>query len=285
MGNRDLPWMPLFPADFLTGTQHWSFAERGAYILLLMYDWILDGIPDEDERLSKMIGMDFSEFNAVWPMIRNKFVSDMSGKLRNPRLSEHRDKAKRVMEMRKVGAFVTNQKRWANHVSKKQQHAERIAKRLADESHLHSHTHTQEELNPHGFALEYAISKPAKKAEAPEFKVFKAEMPGRDGDHRWRAALSAINARLKEGHTWQEVIDGAKRYKVYCDAKGITGTAYVMTSARFVGPEKSFELTWIPPQPRAVPRGPKSFEDWHNEAVRLSKGPEPWDDQPDGERQ
>ena len=82
----------------------------------------------------------------------------------------------------------------------------------------------------------------------PEWLVdFRMIYPKRAGDQGWRRALRAGNARLAEGHTPTEILDGARRYARFCAATGKVNTEYVKQAATFLGPEKSFLLPWTAP--------------------------------------
>jgi hypothetical protein len=72
----------------------------------------------------------------------------------------------------------------------------------------------------------------------------KAVFPKRAGSHRWPAAEKAINARLREGHTETEILEGAERYARWCEASGKVGTEFVQQAATFVGRNKAFLESW-----------------------------------------
>jgi hypothetical protein len=88
----------------------------------------------------------------------------------------------------------------------------------------------------------------------PEFTKFKLTFPLRGGSQPWPRALKAIRVRLREGHTWGDLIDGAQRYSDFCVATGKMGTEYVMQAATFVGPDKRFLESWAPPASKAEVR-------------------------------
>lgn len=79
---------------------------------------------------------------------------------------------------------------------------------------------------------------------------FKLAYPERAGDQGWRKAVKAANARLSEGHTTEEFIEGAKRYAAYCAAQGKVGTEFVKQAATFLGPDKPFLESWSLPLPK-----------------------------------
>lgn len=87
---------------------------------------------------------------------------------------------------------------------------------------------------------------------APEWLTdLKAIYPKRAGDQAWRKAERAGNARIAEGHTAVEILDGARRYAEYVRASGTEGTSYVKQAATFLGPDKPFMEAWQPPPSKA----------------------------------
>lgn len=89
----------------------------------------------------------------------------------------------------------------------------------------------------------------------PEWMLdFKLAYPERSGDQGWRAAHRAANARIEEGHTPDEFVEGARRYAAYIAATGSTGTQYVKKAATFLGPEKHFAELWLLPSTKAETR-------------------------------
>lgn len=112
MSNRELPYMPWWPQDFLTATAHWTCAERGAYAALLMYEWILDGLPNDAAELGLLCNTPPDVFQQLWRRVGRKFVAD-GAQLRNKRLEEHRVNAMRLYAARARGAQQTNAQRAA----------------------------------------------------------------------------------------------------------------------------------------------------------------------------
>lgn len=86
-----------------------------------------------------------------------------------------------------------------------------------------------------------------------DFESAWAIYPKRDGSNPKGEAFSAWNARLREGHTAEEMLQGVRRYHSWCDARGKTGTETVMQAKRFFGPGKEFTGPW----PIAAPKSPK----------------------------
>jgi 5-methylcytosine-specific restriction endonuclease McrA len=88
---------------------------------------------------------------------------------------------------------------------------------------------------------------------------FKLAYPDRAGDQGWRKAQRAAQARLDDGHTSDEMIEGAKRYAAFIDATGKTNTEYVKQACTFLGPDKPFLLPWKLPPTKAEVRQDKNI--------------------------
>ena len=84
--------------------------------------------------------------------------------------------------------------------------------------------------------------------ECAEFSDLKALYPPRAGDQPWREALKQATARIKEGHSWSQMLDGVRRYSAYIRCKGDEGTEFVKQAKTFLGPDKPFLLPWDPPK-------------------------------------
>jgi hypothetical protein len=94
----------------------------------------------------------------------------------------------------------------------------------------------------------------AQPAVDERLELLKSIYPRRGGSQRWPEALAAINSRLSEGHTWQEILDGAQRYADYIRATGKERTEHVQQAATFVGTLKSFTEPWDLPKTKAENR-------------------------------
>lgn len=95
--------------------------------------------------------------------------------------------------------------------------------------------------------------KPPKPPEPLELTEVRTIYPKRSGSQPWDRAAKACRARLTDGHTWEQMIAGARRYAEYCRATHKLGTEYVMQAATFYGPECHFLSPWdAPAGPTAV---------------------------------
>ena len=80
----------------------------------------------------------------------------------------------------------------------------------------------------------------------PEFEKAWGLYPTRSGGNPKRRAFKAWCARIQEGRTAEQLIDGVRRYAAYCKAQGKTGTEYVKQAATFFGPDEEFNEAWKP---------------------------------------
>lgn len=118
--------------------------------------------------------------------------------------------------------------------------------------------------NPSGNKTSTAAAPPT----PVEFDELKRIFPKRAGDQPWPPTLQACNARLREGHTWNEILDGARRYARFCEATGKVRTETVMQAKRFCGPSKPFLNSWDLPATKAEARQDKNIsasEQWLRE--------------------
>jgi hypothetical protein len=88
----------------------------------------------------------------------------------------------------------------------------------------------------------------------PEFAEFRSIYPERNGNQPWGRAKRAIAARLIDGHNWQEILDGTRRYAAWCKATGKLNTEVVLQAATFCGPDKPFLKPWTLPATKADAR-------------------------------
>ena len=61
------------------------------------------------------------------------------------------------------------------------------------------------------------------------------------------ATARELTARMRQGCTLGEFLDGAKRYYAYCEVTGRLEARYVMTAQRFFGPDLNFTKDWARP--------------------------------------
>ena len=100
-----------------------------------------------------------------------------------------------------------------------------------------------------------ATLRPEPTANCPEaFEALWREYPRRNGGSSKNKTRQAWNARLKEGHSPDEMLAGIQRYAAWCDATGKLNTEFVKQASTFLGPDKFFTEPWeIPAHPPATP--------------------------------
>jgi hypothetical protein len=113
----------------------------------------------------------------------------------------------------------------------------------------------------------YIHSEPraARSISPPEFEFIKAVYPQRAGSHEWPEALIRCLKRIKEGHSWEDLTEGAKRYQVYCEACETVGSQYVKRAVVFFGPKNHFLDEWRLPSNKAEIRRDHNIDvsqDW-----------------------
>lgn len=89
---------------------------------------------------------------------------------------------------------------------------------------------------------------PTKKSAAgsypEEFETLWGEYPKREGANPKNKAHSCWKARKLEGVSEEAMLEGTRRYRLYCEMRGQAGTEYVMQAQRFYGKERAFENDW-----------------------------------------
>lgn len=68
-----------------------TLEERGAYITLLGYAWINVGIPLDEKKIRRILGISPHKFSKIWPEVLPKFFP-LYDRYVNPRMEEERGK-------------------------------------------------------------------------------------------------------------------------------------------------------------------------------------------------
>lgn len=90
------PWMPLYVADYLADTRRLSTVEHGAYMLLIMDYWRIGGLPNDDRKLARIVGLSESE----WAEIRDNIAELFQDGWTHKRIENELEKAKAKNERR-----------------------------------------------------------------------------------------------------------------------------------------------------------------------------------------
>jgi uncharacterized protein YdaU (DUF1376 family) len=263
MSEKDLPHMPVFVKDWIAATQHWTDAERGAYFSLLCHQWVNNMVPTDETQLARIMGTPEKEFENRWATVGAKFDGDTEG-LFNNRLEEHRKKALSLRDAKARGADAAN-------VVRRAKKTQRVAAANAEHSAVHdaeatptststsTSTYPEEDKNPAERSANAERVSRGSYWKEEKFLEWRLDYPKRAGGVDPEGGKKACKARLREGHTWEELFERRDKYRMYCERAGITGTQYVMTMKTFLGPGKRFledwdshadaarDATWTPP--------------------------------------
>jgi uncharacterized protein YdaU (DUF1376 family) len=88
----EYPSFPFYPTDFLGGrVATYDLDEIGAFSLLLAFDWTLNGLPTEPERLAKLCRISTRRFRKIWGTIGEQFP-ERNGRRCNARLVLERER-------------------------------------------------------------------------------------------------------------------------------------------------------------------------------------------------
>ena len=105
---RKWPYFPLFAADFLTDTGEWSLEERGAHITLLCYQHINGDLPENRDRLARLLAISREDLDRLWNTLDSKYHPNGNGRMQNQKLEtvkkDLRDYKKKKSEAGKKGA-------------------------------------------------------------------------------------------------------------------------------------------------------------------------------------
>lgn len=260
MSNRELPMMPWFPQDFASATAHWAFAERGAYRTLLDAQWTLGGLPDDEQRLARIVGMTADEFAEVWPMVSTKFEL-VNGQLQNKRLEEHRVEALRLKQSRARGAHTANAKRGA-HIKESERSAPQPAVAKHSGERDAERTHPSPSPSPSGEEIHTQRARealtPTQQADEAEhhvmFERVRKAYPPFAGRQNWIHVEAYCRNLIAEGSSWNALIAAVKRYAAYVKGGGCSSTAFVLSPEKFFSAgDDPWKQEWALPQKIAKP--------------------------------
>ena len=86
--------------------------------------------------------------------------------------------------------------------------------------------------------------------------------PKRAGGNSKADAFKAWTARIKQGYTPEEMLQGTERYYQFCVATDLIKTQFVKTAATFYGPGLHFKEDWTPPVAPKKTKNKKADDAW-----------------------
>lgn len=92
------PWMPFYVADYIADTRRLTTEQHGACLLLLMDSWASGALPDDDDVLARVAGLDAERWAQVRPVIARYFqIAD--GQWVHARIEREREHAQASFEV------------------------------------------------------------------------------------------------------------------------------------------------------------------------------------------
>jgi uncharacterized protein YdaU (DUF1376 family) len=113
VGRSKPPASLFYWQDFLGGTAMMDLEERGAYITLLCHAWDHEGIPTDERRLARILGVNKADFDRIWPIVKPKF-EQRGDTFINPRMEKVRREQSEYRERQREAGIKGAEKRWGN---------------------------------------------------------------------------------------------------------------------------------------------------------------------------
>ncbi len=98
-------------------TATWETDEVGAYLRLLLYEWVNGGLPDDTYKLSKIVRESERKFREKWKNLSQKFTLNGNGLLINRRMEEVREEKSQFIESQREKGIKSAIKRWGNRIT------------------------------------------------------------------------------------------------------------------------------------------------------------------------
>lgn len=108
---KDGPAFQLYAADFYMDTISWSNEDVGAYLRLLLSEWINGPLDFNAKKLAKTCQISAKRWPKRWQIIGQKFTLNDDGKLINERLEKEREKQHLWREKSSLGGKKSAEKR------------------------------------------------------------------------------------------------------------------------------------------------------------------------------
>ncbi|MBU9832545.1 DUF1376 domain-containing protein [Rahnella sp. FC061912-K] len=245
-----LPYMQLYVADYLADTPHLTTEEHGAY-LLLMFNYWQTGRPLPKSRLAGIAKLSNERWSDVERTL-NEFFLDTGSEWVHERIERDLEVVKGAQSQRIAAGNASAAKRAKEKALKNQMafndRSTTVQRNSSDRS-TNKDTDTDKELKDKTLLSGAGKAQPTTKKNAAgsypeEFETLWHEYPKREGANPKNKAHSCWKARKLEGVSEEVMLEGTRRYRLYCEMRGQAGTEYVMQAQRFYGKERAFENDW-----------------------------------------
>jgi uncharacterized protein YdaU (DUF1376 family) len=146
--KRKPPAFLLYVDDFISGTCEMTTEERGAYIVLLCYQWSRGSIPPDPAKLARIAGCEVSQD------VMSKFALCNDGLLRNERLESVRQNREEFCAKQAGRGRAGAEKRWGKN---SERHSERHS---SENGSTDSNSDGSVDGKKNGFPIPFPIPSP-----------------------------------------------------------------------------------------------------------------------------
>jgi len=231
--SRFGPFFKFYPADWLAAAEisTMTLEQQGAYIRLLCYNWREGSLPNDVDKMARLVGTDPLHFRGeIWPALEGCFELRNEG-LVNPRLEDERLAYQRISNAGRIGGKAS------------------AAARQTDTGQQHG-TVVPESLNEKASKSDVRSQKSeTTTAYSAEFEQVWELYPKRNNNSK-RRAYKAWSARVREGVTPEELAAGVGRYAEF--VKG-TDERFIKQAATFFGPDEHWRESYTHEKPTLEP--------------------------------
>lgn len=254
--SRGMPlaMMPFWVRDYITATRQFTLAERGAYTDLLFFQWEQGVLPNDPDRLSRLLGVSREEFDEVWKTLSIKFLPTREG-LSNVKLEQHRAKAVQLSQKRKV-AGSRGGKASAEAAKSTRSQAQANAAAIAAPSAAATVHSPSPSPSSESYIHTQGRGPVAIGADDYErwLQIKAAYPPGIYKQHAWLEAEREARMAVDDGlTTWGEWLAAVHRYHDQQRAIGNLGQPYITRPDRFFARSAK---SWAEPFP--IPAAPQA---------------------------
>lgn len=223
--------------DYRRDTHHLSLLEHGIYRQMLD-QYYLDENPlplDEKALMRSLCVRSADEVQAFKNVLQDFFEETKNGyvhKRCEVEIQKIYDKSEKARKSAKRRWSKENQEdKDVDNADGMRTHSERNANGMLPSNPV---THNPRERSISAHSGQYT----------PEFEDAWKAYPKRKGGNPKPKAAKAWSARLREGHTPEELKAGVVRYSRWVKAEGKEHTEFVQQAATFFGPNKAFQDDW-----------------------------------------
>jgi uncharacterized protein YdaU (DUF1376 family) len=111
MKKLELPYMPFFVGDYITGTRHLTIEQHGAYFLLILEYWTKGELPNDDEYLARILGIPLGKWIKMRPTIQAFFYDGWRHELLDEQLARSAEMKQQAVERARKGGNALRDKR------------------------------------------------------------------------------------------------------------------------------------------------------------------------------